>query len=277
MKISNLFFSLALPILGMVLLAQAEDTAKYEACVKTQSCMEYSSLSTSCGVDDDIDLTTPRLISSDQLLCLCLSGEFVKAISTCLECVGYSSTPWKSACPPSKSSSSTTSSRISSSASSSNSSSTDTAESIFGNDDEDEPLLGLNDGWSPQNTGIIVGSCFGGITLIAVVGIIICIFRRKKHAKNNQVVKESLEDDEGAGHDDEPEGSEDGMHVAPVVEPMVPTDPELGGRAHRGRREGGRKHRGTRESSRARENSHSPPRPPPDARRHPSVRRTYDV
>lgn len=83
MKISNLFFSLALPILGMVFLAQAEeDTAKYEACVKTQSCMDYSSLAISCGVNEDVDLTTPRLISSDQLLCLCISGEFVKAISS---------------------------------------------------------------------------------------------------------------------------------------------------------------------------------------------------
>lgn len=65
----------------MVHLAQAQDTAKYDACVQTQSCMEYSSIAASCGVDEDVDLTTPRLISSDQLQCLCLSSEFINAIS----------------------------------------------------------------------------------------------------------------------------------------------------------------------------------------------------
>lgn len=83
MRISNRFFLfLTLTILAMVLRASADDTEKYEACIQTNDCKEYSSIANYCGVDADVDLTTPRLLSSRELLCLCLSGEFLKAISS---------------------------------------------------------------------------------------------------------------------------------------------------------------------------------------------------
>lgn len=83
MRVSNhFFFVLALSILAMVLLVSAQDTAKYEACVQTDSCKKYSSTATTCEVDEDTDLTTPRLLSADQILCLCLGGDFLKEISS---------------------------------------------------------------------------------------------------------------------------------------------------------------------------------------------------
>lgn len=83
MRVSNhFFFVLALSILAMVLLVSAQDTAKYEACVQTESCRKYSSSATTCEVGEDVDLTTPRLLSADQILCLCISGDFLNSISS---------------------------------------------------------------------------------------------------------------------------------------------------------------------------------------------------
>lgn len=190
-------------------------------------------------------------------------------------CVGYSSVPWHSVCPSSSSSSSSpTTSSSSSSSDGSSSSSHNSTSSIFDGDDPDEPLLGLNDDWSPRNTEIIIGSCFGGIALIAIVSICICVFRRRRDRR--EAVKG--EPSEDGDHDHEHEEAEYGMRGVPVAQSRVRSDPEQGRGSRRERREGGgKKHRGTRGTSRPRGDSHSPPRFPPDARLHPSARQPYEV
>lgn len=150
----------------------------------------------------------------------------------CLECVGYSSSAWKSTCSSSSHTTSPSSSSPYSDYASTNGSSGST--SLFGN--PNSPLLGGNDGWGPNNTAIVVGSCFGGIAAIALIGIAICLFRRRQQQKQAKTIEDGIErHDEGENND-----------LTPVLaaQPEVRSEPEHAARSHGSRRERGHQRRG---------------------------------
>lgn len=80
MKILLNPLALTLCLLAAVLLVRAQDSSKYAACSETDECKRYTSFTQACGVPKNVDVTTPRLLSSTQLMCLCIPGEFLKSI-----------------------------------------------------------------------------------------------------------------------------------------------------------------------------------------------------
>ncbi|KAH8145202.1 uncharacterized protein LAJ45_10762 [Morchella importuna] len=81
--------------------AQANAAAAADAC-KAGSCLDFRSLSASCGYD--IDLDQSRQKTWDETMCVCSDSSYTRISNSCFGCIGalgiagYNSTQWGDDC-----------------------------------------------------------------------------------------------------------------------------------------------------------------------------------